>query len=59
MRRFVLALLLAVVPIAEAQAARVDELIEEMARRNRAQDEAKRRAEEVEERRRGRAEADG
>jgi len=58
MRRVVLALLLAIVPIAEAQAARVDQLIEEMARRNRAQDEAERREEEAEERRRARAEAD-
>ena len=58
MRRYVLALLLAVVPIAQAQAARVDQLIEEMARRNRAQDEAERRDEEAEERRRAQAEAD-
>lgn len=59
MRRVVLALLLAIVPIAQAQAARVDQLIEEMARRNRAQDEAERREEEAEEqRRRARAEAD-
>lgn len=58
MRRVVLALLLAIVPIAEAQAARVDQLIEEMARRNRAQDEAERREEEAHERRRARAEVD-
>ena len=58
MRRVVLALLLAIVPIAEAQAARVDQLIEEMARRNRAQDEAERREEEAEARRRAQAEAD-
>ena len=57
MRRVVLALLLAIVPIAEAQAARVDQLIEEMARRNRAQDEAERREEEAD-RRRARVEAD-
>jgi hypothetical protein len=58
MRRVVLALLLAIVPIAEAQAARVDQLIEEMARRNRAQDEAERREGEAEERRPARAEPD-
>jgi len=58
MRRVVLALLLAIVPIAEAQAARVDQLIEEMARRNRAQDEAEQREEEAEERRRAQAEPD-
>ena len=58
MQRVVLAPLLAIVPIAEVQAARVDQLIEEMARRNRAQDEAERREEEAEERRRAQAEAD-
>lgn len=60
MQRVLLALsiLFAFLPVANVQAARVDQLIEEMARRNRAQDEAERREEEAEERRRARAEAD-
>ena len=60
MQRLLLALsiLFAFLPVANVQAARVDQLIEEMARRNRAQDEAERREEEAEERRRARAEAD-
>lgn len=53
-----LSILFAFLPVANVQAARVDQLIEEMARRNRAQDEAERREEEAEERRRAQAEAD-
>lgn len=60
MQRVLLALsiLFGILPVANVQAARVDQLIEEMARRNRAQDEAERREEEAEERRRARAKAD-
>lgn len=58
MRRILLALSLFYLPVADVQAARVDQLIEEMARRNRAQDAAERREEEAEERRRARTEAD-
>jgi hypothetical protein len=58
MRRVLLALTLLFLPLAGVQAARVDQLIEEMARRNRAQDEAQRREEDAEERRRARAEAE-
>lgn len=59
MQRILLsALSLLCLPVADVQAAQVDQLIEEMARRNRAQDEAERREEEAGERRRARAEAD-
>ena len=52
------ALLIACAPVSGVHAATVDQLIEQMARRNRAQDEAERREEEAEERRRARAEAE-
>lgn len=58
MRCILFALVVACVPAATVHAATVDQLIEQMARRNRAQDEAERREEEAEERRRARAEAE-
>jgi len=58
MRCILFALVVGCVPVATVHAATVDQLIEQMARRNRAQDEAERREEEAEERRRERAEAE-